>query len=747
MEAYSEFITTGQEQGWWDAIQECGTFEGSTIAAVQVKLKAFPGSPPSATAIGVADSDVLANGGTRSVPGGYFSLGFNFGQLNRYSQGMLFWMSEEPANSVGTLMGPGSWYSTTPLNYIQAGTHANWDFYVYNQGEGAAVGRLPAYGFVGSIRSAQNSLTCYFNGRRWNPAPFAAGSTGEPLGVMRAASGAHFYAVTDGTLDTSRMTQLRAALYSLLDALGRFDNRLATPLRKAIIVGQSLGAGVGGSPALSTTPDPFGNWTVVKQLTIDGGPRYIAPGGERWNDSPTRNKELSQETIASEFQRTVSTMYRALNPEEPRGHDTIITNMASGAAAYSVLKKNGTGFNYVNSLEAISDIKAFADISHTGMEVPGLLNVHGETDLTSVTYQGDLEEWRADYDADIKAITGQTRNVVMFSSQPSSWTYLGGSGPPNSSIAMLAAHTADPTTHTLVCPKYFIAHNIDGVHLTNVGYRMLGAYYGKAWFHRIILGEAWHPLYPATVTRHGGRITATFDGRVGNLVFDTSAVSDPGNYGFEWSQTGGTPQTISSVTLSNNNMTVLITLTGDPGSTTTERLRYAYTGIPGNSGGPTTGPRGCLRDSDPATGYSGGNLYNWCVHFDESLMVVTPRQAWWFEHFGTAAASEGASAFGFDGDLDGLSNLAEYAFGGDPATNDGPELLPRAVRVGNNIEFTYRRAAVDVIYTVEQNINIADANGWVSVTADEIDHGDGTHSVLVPAEEPTQFLRIRVTAL
>ena len=50
-----------------------------------------------------------------------------------------------------------------------------------------------------------------------------------------------------------------------------------------------------------------------------------------------------------------------------------------------------------------------------------------------------------------------------------------------------------------------------------------------------------------------------------------------------------------------------------------KRLRYAYAGKPGSVAGPATGPRGNLRDSDATASRYGYKLYDWCVHFDESM--------------------------------------------------------------------------------------------------------------------------------
>lgn len=64
--------------------------------------------------------------------------------------------------------------------------------------------------------------------------------------------------------------------------------------------------------------------------------------------------------------------------------------------------------------------------------------------------------------------------------------------------------------------------------------------------------------------------------------------------------------------------TVQITLASAP-TGTNRRLRYAFTAAALVNAGPTTGPRGNLRDSDTTPSRHGYALFNWCVHFDEPL--------------------------------------------------------------------------------------------------------------------------------
>ena len=92
-----------------------------------------------------------------------------------------------------------------------------------------------------------------------------------------------------------------------------------------------------------------------------------------------------------------------------------------------------------------------------------------------------------------------------------------------------------------------------------------------------------------------------------------SEQQDPGNKGFEWAGGG---ETIASVAITAPD-TVAITLSAAPAAA--GRLRYAFTGTSGALGGPTTGPRGNLSDSDATPSRFGYPLHNWCIHFDQPV--------------------------------------------------------------------------------------------------------------------------------
>jgi hypothetical protein len=142
----------------------------------------------------------------------------------------------------------------------------------------------------------------------------------------------------------------------------------------------------------------------------------------------------------------------------------------------------------------------------------------------------------------------------------------------------------------------------------------MGEDYAKVYRRVILEGQAWEPVRPKTVTRAGAVVTVTMHVPAPPLVLDTTLVTEPGKFGFEWADDGPTTPTIASVALSGDD-TVVVTLSAAP-TAAHPRLRYAYTGTGGALAGPTTGPRGNLRDSDGTPSRNGYKLYNWAVHFE-----------------------------------------------------------------------------------------------------------------------------------
>ncbi|MCF7864885.1 MAG: fibronectin type III domain-containing protein [Candidatus Pacebacteria bacterium] len=366
--------------------------------------------------------------------------------------------------------------------------------------------------------------------------------------------------------------------------------------------GQSLSVGWNGTPALTTT-QPYSN----KMLTGGSGSTF------------TPLIESSVESMSSSLGNSLT----YLSPNA--SFQSAVTMHGIPSYSYSQIKK-GTSAYTTGMTQTTNVFNAAAGLGKVD-RVIGVTVIHGETDNVNgngLAYEGYLHEWQTDYDTDVRAITGQSDTVPMFTDQTSSHT---GYGYTTSLIpvAQLAASEDYPGMNILVAPKYFLTY-VDGGHLNNVSYRWLGEYYAKVMKKVVIDKETWRPLSPDSIVRNGNTIYAKFHVPAGPLVIDTTNVLAKSNYGFEYYDTASTTS-ISSVSLINSD-TVKIVLNGTP-TGSDQRLRYAYTGVGAYGTAPgaqsSGSARGNLRDSDPAvplyatTTSNANNLYNWTVQFDKPI--------------------------------------------------------------------------------------------------------------------------------
>ncbi|MBX3199947.1 MAG: hypothetical protein KF894_17555 [Labilithrix sp.] len=378
-----------------------------------------------------------------------------------------------------------------------------------------------------------------------------------------------------------------------------------------LVAGQSLGVGVSGAPALSLT-QPFAN------LMFNTGVMAGGEGLERFEplvegDNIPGSKAIV-ETMSAAFANLVAGLARA----DGEAHDVLMSVHASGAKSYAQLKKGTKA--YANGIAQVTAGRDIAKELGKTYVVRAVANVHGESDHAekSTRYATDLLAWQADYERDIRELTGQAEPVPMFQTQISSWTKLMG-GTETSAIpaAQLAAHTTSAGKVVLVGPKYHLAYSKDGVHLTSRGYQHMGEDYAKAYRRVVLEGKPWEPLRPIATTREGAVIKVKLAVPAPPIVLDTTLVADPGSYGFEYSDASAAPPAIAKVEIAAPD-TVVVTLAHVP-TGGERRLRYAFTGVKGAGAGPQTGPRGNLRDSDATRSRTGQHLYNWCIHFDEAV--------------------------------------------------------------------------------------------------------------------------------
>jgi hypothetical protein len=240
--------------------------------------------------------------------------------------------------------------------------------------------------------------------------------------------------------------------------------------------------------------------------------------------------------------------------------------------------------------------------------VAGIILTHGECDaLTHNTQYGDqVFQLQQAYDTAIKGITGQTRDVILFASQESSFE----DGYESPAVQIWQQGNLHPGKIVCTGPKY--AYGPYGVHLPAGGYERMAEKYAEVFDVVVNQGVLWKPLGPSSITRSGAVITVNFDVPTPPLVWDahipaphqSAHTAWAQGRGFEVMDGSGNEVTIASVDIKDS--AVLITLAAAPAAGTQLVVGYAVTPdmAGGYSGGMPNGLLGLLRDSDTFAGYS-----------------------------------------------------------------------------------------------------------------------------------------------
>lgn len=644
-QAFSTFVATLKTASIWSKLLDVGTFSGGTLASAAVKLKSANGLScvlnnfvlGDLTSKGLKSTTTTKYANTRvpvsALPGtGFCGLG-------------VFLTEESAPTDFGTMIGASrggnpqlcmSWYgsgdSEGTVDALLNGSGANPGRSKHPL-KRLPLGLLHAERGGNAVRFFEGGILVDNNSSTFTPA-----SSSDTIGVLGHGNGdlampgtVGLYFVTNGSVSDAEAKVLAKACNTLIVGLGRVVPD-ARPFNFVPLIGQSLAQGAMGTPVLSTT-QTYKNLvpsTVRQSNPADNFATYLAglSGNGAHIGTPTPMVEFGEETIASGAANTVAQYARAATLGA--AHDVYSQNFGVGGTAYSGLAK-GTN-PYQNGISSAGQLDAPAILHATGaLRAPAVWAVHGESDMNSLTYQADIRQWQVDYETDLKAVTGQSGTIPMLHSQPSCWTHPNNtnSATGRSPYAIAAEAKLNPTKTLLVGPKYFLTYTANDIHLTNSGYRLFGEYYGKAHFQHVVQGTQWTPLRPLSVTRTNAVIDVVFEGCVGNLVIDTTAVTDPSGAsntkGFEYRDDtiGDGAQRYTSISsvaiLTQTPPTIRVTLASNPGAASNKRLRFAYTGTAGANPGPTTGPRGCVRDSDTRVGPSATALVNWCIHFDEAV--------------------------------------------------------------------------------------------------------------------------------
>lgn len=408
--------------------------------------------------------------------------------------------------------------------------------------------------------------------------------------------------------------------------------------------GQSNAVAIGAKEVLSSA-QPYANLMfdpgVMTSASCngDGCREYVKPTGFVPLVEGDRFFSWSVETMSSGLANEVSKIARVRNLDP--SHAVLVSLHGRSGNTYWCLRKGGCTFKgteqgllpaFSEGMRQVEDGLALAKAGGKSYVVRAVTAIHGESDHygysagqpefplpstdgagTIHDYGEGLLEWQRDYEAGVKAITGQPQPVPLFISQMDNWT-----DRPHSEVVQYQyeAHVRSQGKVVLVTPGYPLPWASDCLHFTGAGERRLGEYFAKAYARVVLEGKRWEPVHPKSVQASGSTVVARFHVPKPPLVFDTKAVGDPGNYGFEVVDGAGANVTITQVAITAPD-TVTVTL--DRPAAAGMHLRYAFTESASACPGPFTGPRGNLRDSDDTPAESGSPLYDWGVHFDVAV--------------------------------------------------------------------------------------------------------------------------------
>jgi|GEM_PF-6870573 len=369
-----------------------------------------------------------------------------------------------------------------------------------------------------------------------------------------------------------------------LKTLTKYDWLVVMPTGQSIMVGTQAvevisTATIPGLKMLSGGVRLFDNAATISTQTIADAIEVSAAQGL---ESPTRG---IGEGILESLQTRHGLSYA------DHGTDFILCNWGQSGVSLTSLVKGSS--NYTNMIAAVNRIKALATAAGKTCAVIAVPFSQGQSGPFT-GYGALLEQLVLDFNTDIKAITGQTESIPLLMVQECGLSNYGGTANADANRHVATEQFRVASTNPLirmVTPDYWWV-TTDGIHWPAPLSKRIGGVMGHAVVQECLESSAgWVPLMPGAPSRSGKIVTIPFTGP-GELLFDTSTIKDPGNYGFSYVQTDGTtPVAISRVWIAGMSIKLLLA-SAVPG-----KLRYAWgeTYTTSVRAGPITGARGCLR--------------------------------------------------------------------------------------------------------------------------------------------------------
>jgi hypothetical protein len=398
--------------------------------------------------------------------------------------------------------------------------------------------------------------------------------------------------------------------------------------------GQSLAVGSGGRPVISTT-QPYHNLKLTSAGPMPEHPLdeglvpTLVPLVEPIRDYGNIHRSFQYpnnifgETPHSAMANQLSATALA---RDQLDYVTIHTVVGWGGRCMHDIDKHGRGYAYPSSLWEARTIRDLAKEQGKTFVYGAVTLTHGECDATNDHYEEELRRLFVDYDADLRAITGQADPVPLLVSQQCTFPAEG--GPSASTLAVWSAGVRWPNEIIDVGPKYQYAYLRDKVHLDAAGYVRLGEKYAEVFDVIVRQKKPWAPLQPTSARRSGNTIVLEFHVPNPPLAWDeTLAPPHQGTF-TEWARGRGfevltetRALTITNAEIRGSSVVLTLREPAPPGVI----VGYAIVqDAKVASGGDVHGRRGQLRDSDPFVGLDAETI-TVAVEHGSNVVTTLPR--------------------------------------------------------------------------------------------------------------------------
>lgn len=315
-----------------------------------------------------------------------------------------------------------------------------------------------------------------------------------------------------------------------------------------------------GSGGISLTANPEASWT----LATLSEPLRGSPHGTIWPSNAMN--QTPHAPMASRLSFLIP------------GVKTAHTAVGQDGQGIDGIKKGGSVASYAGSIAEATKLRSLLGALGYDYRVAAVLLTHGEQDLGSASYGADVLQLQADYETDLKAITGQAGTIPIVATQPSAgYPQPGAGNTSNINDVLLSTSLSYPSRLILAGSKIGLSYFAGDFHIDAAGSRDLGYMYADAVAPLITGGAAFTPLYPLSATRSGSVVTVTLNR---SASFDTSlwGTTHVGTYsgawvngkGFEAVDGGGSPIAISSVSI----VGAVVTITCASAPTTISNALY-----------------------------------------------------------------------------------------------------------------------------------------------------------------------------